>query len=163
METDITSIIIAILALSIFFVPIGLYQYSEKQKIKNTKKIFDNAAKKYGLKANDLQVLRNKMAIGIDLENHALLHVNHNNETLLDIRNIENCKLYKVQKTLPSEDGLSRTYVEMGICVMLRKGKKHKVKLPFYLDKEGNFFGDENPAIQNWISKINSQSTKRPA
>ncbi|MGF1670632.1 MAG: hypothetical protein ACFCU6_09300 [Balneolaceae bacterium] len=157
METDLTSILIGLAALATFFVPIGLHELSQKQKISKARKSLLALAEKIGIHLNEIEVLRNGTAIGIDSQNKHLLYLKKGTEIILNINKVNSCKPYKNQKNELSEDGNSRTVQEMGIHISFLNGQSHKEeeKLIFFEGIEGNVAGDESIIIQRWINKIN--------
>lgn len=156
MEIEITSIIIGIVALSTFFIPIGLYQFSQKQIIKKARKSFDAAAEKTGLHINQMEIIRNGVAIGIDLQQQIVLHVRNGIETLTDIKNVSGCKLFKHQRKDMMGHDNSSFIQQMGILITFHKSQHKDLKLLFFEGKEGSTFGDEGVIIHRWVKNINS-------
>lgn len=157
MEIDLTSIIIGIAALSTFFIPIGIHQFSQKNKFKKTRKSFQDASEAYNLHIDDMEVLRNGFAIGIDIQNHCILHVKDQKETLFELEDVRNCKFFKDHRTREADDG-SKTQTEvMGIHIMFNQNQSREIKLPLF---EGSTFGGEEVTIHRWIDKIHSAMKK---
>lgn len=156
MEIDLTSIIIGIAALSTFFIPIGIHQYSQKHKVKKTRKSFDTAAETYSLHIDDMEVLRNRIAIGIDIENHCILHLKNQKETIMEIDDVQSCKLFKNHRSETKDDGTKTHIVVMGIHIKFKQIRSQEMKLPLFEVNEGSIFGDEEITIHRWIGKINS-------
>ena len=156
MEIDLTSIIIGLAALSTFFVPIGLYQISQKQIIKKAKTTFDAATQKNRLQIDQMEIIRNGVGIGIDLQQQIMLHVRNGTETLTDLKNVAGCKFFKDhRKNIPGNDNGSY-YQEMGIQIIFPGSQSRELKLLFFEGKEGNTFGDEEVIIHRWVKNINS-------
>ncbi|MEX0944942.1 MAG: hypothetical protein WDZ38_04650 [Balneolaceae bacterium] len=156
MEIDLTSIIIGIVALSTFFIPIGIHEFSQKFKLKKTRKSFDDAAKVYDLHIDNMEVLRNGFAIGIDTQNHCILHLKNQKETVIELDDIQNCKLFKDLRSETADDGTKLHTVRMGIHIIFKQNRSLEIKLPLFEGKEGSIFGDEEATIQRWIYKIHS-------
>ncbi|MEX0661838.1 MAG: hypothetical protein WEA58_15285 [Balneolaceae bacterium] len=156
MEIDVISIVIGIVALSTFFVPIGLYQLSEKRKLKDARSKFKSVADEHGFHSDEMEVFRGGITMGIDLQNRSLMHVKNGKETVLNLDEIQDCKFYKTQHNEPAENDTTTSIQEMGIAVSLRNTKNDDLRLPIFKGKEGNTFGDESLITQRWIRKIKS-------
>lgn len=160
MEIDLTSIIIGIAALSTFFIPIGIHQFSQMNKFKNTRKSFDNAAKLYSLHIDDMEVLRNGIAIGIATENNCILHLKNQKETIIELHDVQSGKPFKNLRSETAGDGIKTNTVEMGIHIKFKQNQISDMKLPLFEGNEGSIFGDEDITIHRWIDKINSAMKK---
>lgn len=156
MEIDVISIVIGIVALSTFFVPIGLYQFSEKRKLKNAKSKFISVADQHDFHIDEIEVFRGGITMGIDMQNRFLLHVKNGKETVVDLEEVQSCTFYKNQRNESTENNTQTLIQEMGIEVTLRNGRKGELRLPTFKGKEGFTFGDEPIITQRWISKIKS-------
>lgn len=157
MEIDITSIIIGIAALSTFFVPIGLHQFSHKRKNKKTQHTLETAAIKNRLRIDQLEVLRGGGAICIDNQQKIVLYIKNETETVISLEDIAGCKPYNDQRKETLKDGSKAVIHEQGIQLSFQaSSKKSDVKLLFFHGKEGSTFGDEGVIIDRWIGKIKS-------
>lgn len=154
METDLTSIIIGIAALSTFFIPIGMYKISQRRKLRTTLHLFRNFALNYGLRIDDVDILRDGIAIGIDFQNKILLHVIDRRETLMDLSDVQSCSLFKHQRKVTGDDGTVKHILTSGIQVKLIKSQTRELQLPLFIRKGGGTFGDEEIVIHKWIVKI---------
>jgi hypothetical protein len=163
MEIDLTSIIIGIAALSTFFVPIGMHQFSQKRKLNKTKKVFEAAAEKNGLQIHEMEVLRNGVAIGIDINQENVLYIENGNKTLIGLRKIAGCKLYKHQRKDTLADGSKAVIHEQGIQLNFHTRSNDDVVLLFFQGKEGSTYGDEGIIIERWIVKMTSALKKSSA
>lgn len=159
MDIDVTSIVIGILALSTFFVPIVLFQLSEKRKLKNAQREFKQVASQHDFHIDEIEVFRGEITMGIDLQNRSLMHLKNGKETVVDLEEVQNCTFYKTQRNEPTENNIQTSMQEMGIAIKLRNGRNGELKLPTFRGKEGNTFGDEPVITQRWISKIKSAKT----
>jgi hypothetical protein len=152
METDLTSIIIGLASLATFLVPIGYYQLHEKKGLKEVKKHFLKKADDLGFQTGDIEILRNRAAIGMDKNNEELLYLHGNRFELIELTNVVHCSIFTNQKKdLDSDDGVIQ---QIGIHVKLQNGVG--IKLLIFEGKEGTLFGDERLIAQHWIGKINS-------
>ena len=158
MEIDLTSIIVAIVALCIFFIPIGIYQFSQKKKLKKTQKSFDDAAQKNNLHIDEKEVLRNGFAIGIDTQNHCILHLSDQKETIIELDDVQSCKLFKDLRRATTVDGTRTHTVVIGIHIKFKQNRNLGLKLSLF---EGKAFGGEKVIIQRWIDKIHSSMKKK--
>jgi hypothetical protein len=156
MEIDLTSVIIGIAALSTFFIPIGIHQFSQKYKFKKTRKSFDDAAKVYDLHIDDMEILRNGFAIGINTQQHCILHLNNQKESIIELDDVQNCKLFKDLCSEIADNGTKIHTVRMGIHIKFKHNRSLEIKLPLFEGKEGSIFGDEEVTIHRWIYKIHS-------
>lgn len=152
METDLTSILIGLASLATFFIPIGLYQFSQKRKTKQTEKAFLNAAAKHRLSINKHEILRNGIAIGIDGSKQTLLHVIGNESRIIRLSTVANIKSYKSLKKEDVEDGSHINIQETGIHIHLQN--QGAVKVPVFRGKEGSTLGDETRIAERWIRTI---------
>lgn len=160
MEIDLLSVIIGMVALATFFVPIGLYQYSQSRKLRLIKKSFVEAADKHHLQIRDSAILRDGIAIGIDAEQHALLHVRQQESVMLKLDDIDQCRTYTDQRKHAGGDGLPATFRETGLRISLRHPHKRDLKLPLFEGKEGSTFGDEDVVVRRWKDKIHAVMRK---
>ena len=154
MDIDLTSIIIGIAALSTFFVPVGLYQFSLKKKFKNAKKAFESVAQKYQLQIDQFEILRNGNVIGIDSEKKIVLHLKNGVDTLTELKHVVGCKYYNQQRKVTSDDGNPDVIHELGIQLTFQPRLNYNVKLLFFEGKEGSTHGDERIIINKWIGYI---------
>lgn len=161
MEIDLTSIIIGIVALSIFFIPIGIHQFSEKNKLKKTRKTFENAAEVNSLFIDEMEVLRNGFAIGIDTQNYCILHLRNQKETIIKLENVQSCKLFKNIRSEKTVDGTKTHTVLIGIHIKFKQNQCQEMKLSLFEGNEGSAFGGEEVIIQRWIDKIHSAMKKK--
>lgn len=155
MEIDLTSIIIGIAALSSFFIPIGIHQFSQKNKFNKTRKTF-YTAEFYSLHIDDMEVLRNGFAIGIDTENHCILHMKNQKETIIELHDVQSTRLFKDLRSEKADDGTKTKTVSMGIHMKFKQNQSREMKLPLFEGGEGSLFGGEYVKIHTWIDKINS-------
>lgn len=161
MEIDLTSLIIGIAALSTFFIPIGIHQYSQKNELKKTRKSFEDAVEVYNLHINDMEVLRNGFAIGIDTQNHCILHLKNQKETLIELDDVQSCKFFKDLRSKTTDDGTKTNTVTMGIHIKFKQNRSREMKLPLYEGNEGSIFGGDEITIHRWIDKIHSAMKKK--
>lgn len=161
MEIDLTSIIIGIAALSTFFIPIGIHQFSQKNKVKKTRKSFEEAAEVYSLHIDDMEVLRNGLAIGIDTQNHCILHLSDQKETMIELDDVQSCKLFKDLRRETTVDGTKTHTVLFGIHIKFKQNQNLGLKLSLFEGNEGSVFGGEEVIIQRWIDKIHSAMKKK--
>ncbi|CAN5327000.1 hypothetical protein BH23BAC3_BH23BAC3_35220 [soil metagenome] len=161
MEIDLTSIIIGIAALSTFFVPIGLHQFSHKRNIKKTQEYFESVAENNGLQIDHMEVLRNGIAMGIVVHRQIIIHIKNSTETLLDMKTIASCSFYKHQRKEGTQAGDLCVIQELGIQIALQNRHNRELKLILFEGKEGITFGDEDVIIRRWIDKINSVLKKK--
>lgn len=152
METDLSSIIIGLASLATFLVPIGYYQLREKKVLKEAKKQFLKKADDLGFQTGDIEILRNRAAIGLDKNHEELLYLHGNQFEMIELADVVHCSIYSNhKKDLDSDDGVIQ---QIGIHMKLQKGLG--IKLPIFEGKEGTLVGDERLIAQNWVGKINS-------
>ncbi|REL24540.1 hypothetical protein DYD21_18300 [Rhodohalobacter sp. SW132] len=159
MDIDLTSILIGITALSTFFIPIGMHQFSQWRKQSKTRNVFENAARNYGLKFDTSEILRDGTAIGIDIPNRMFLHLKSGNDTLIGLDDIQSCSFYKHQQKKRADDGSESQILIIGIQIVLKKSQTRKLNLPIFEGKEGFTFGDEERVTERWIKNIRSNLT----
>lgn len=163
MDIDLTSILIGITALSTFFIPIGMHQFSQWRKMNSTRNAFKNAARNYELHIDTQEILRNGTAIGLDIPGRSLLHFKNGKETLIGLEDILSCSFFK-QLHKDSENGGSGSKIlTIGIQIVLNKSQTRKLNLPLFEGKEGFTFGDEERIAKEWIQKIKSNLTTEKA
>ena len=156
METDITSIIIGLVSLATFFVPIGYYELHEKMCLNDARRQFLKKADEIGFQTGEIEILRNRTAMGIGKNHEQLLYVRGNQYEMIELKNVVDCEIYKNQKKNPdSGDGITQ---QIGIRLKLHKGLEKK--LPIFEGKEGLLFGDEQLIVHHWIGKIKSAFDK---
>lgn len=164
MDIDLTSILIGFTALSTFFVPIGMHQYSQWRKKNKTRDSFVNAARYYGLEIDAPEILRDGTAIGIDIPNRMLLHFKNGKETLIGLDDIQSCSFFKHQQKVLADDGSESQIQSIGIQIVLKKSQARKLNLPIFEGKVGFTFGDEERVAERWIKIIRSSlATKNVA
>lgn len=152
METDLTSILIGLASLATFLLPIGYYQLREKKSLKEAKKLFLKKADDIGFQADDIEVFRNRAAIGFDKNHEELLYVSGNQHQLIKLTDVVDCTIYKNLKKDPESDG--SVFQQTGVRIKLHKGLD--ANLPIFEGREGTMIGDEKMIIQRWIGKINT-------
>lgn len=150
METDLTSIIIGLASLATFFIPIGFYQHHEKKWKKEVKKNFLKIAEEIGFQIGDIDILRNRAAVGIGKNSEQLLYVLGSQYKLIELTEVVDCTVYKKFKKNPDRE--SERIQQIGIRLQLKKGES--INLAVFEGKEGTLFGDERLMAQQWISKI---------
>lgn len=156
MEIDVISVVIGILALSTFFVPIGLYQLSEKRKYKTALNKFKSAADRHGFQIDEFEVFRGGIVMGIDHQNQVLMHLMNGDETVLKFEDVQNCRFYKTQHNAITENCSLTLILEVGIAISLHDAKHVDLRLPVIKWKEENTFNDESLITQRWIRKVKS-------
>ncbi|WP_069131183.1 hypothetical protein [Rhodohalobacter halophilus] len=154
METDIASIVIGLASIATFLIPIGYYQMKEKNGVKKAKNRFLTIAEDVGFQTGEVDVLRNRAAIGIDRNSEELLYVNHGSHELIELGNIDQALFYKSNMQVPGESGDQQNIQELGIRFKMRTG--NDVKLPVFEGRDGTQIGDERIIVQGWIHKIES-------
>ena len=151
METDLTSIIIGLASLAVFLVPIGYYQHQEKKSLKEAKKQFLKIAADVGFQASGVEILRNRAAIGLDVNHEQLLYVRGSQYEMIELTEVVECKMFRSHKK--SSDNQSEVIQQIGLCLKIQKSLD--IKLLFFEGKEGTLIGDEDITLQRWIESVN--------
>jgi len=157
MEIDLTSIIIGIAALSTFFVPIGMHQFSQWRNENTTRNLFENKALLYSLTIDSSEIFRSNSALGLDLLNRTLLHLKDGKETLIELDDVQNCSSFKHARKQLNNDGTELHILSLGIQISLKTSQTRKMELPLFEGKEGFTFGDEELIIERWVKTIRAE------
>jgi len=156
MEIDLTSIIIGIAALSTFFVPIGMYQFSQWRKLSTIRSAFEKKALLYDLNIDTSEIFRDYTAIGLDTHNRTLLHLKYGQETLIELDDVQSCSSFKKKWKQRMGDGSDLNMLSIGIQITLKTSQTRKLELPLFEGKEGFTFGDEEYITERWVKNIRS-------
>lgn len=162
MDTGAAIIIIVIIALVAF--PFILKYLFKKAKSSKFLKEFKNQAEKEKLTVSQKEFWNNSYIIGIDDLSKKLLYTKKQNGggevTLIDLEEIEKCKIVNVNKTLKNQ--YSKNYVTDRLVLVfsfLNEPKSEKV-LEFYDSTEFMPSEEDISRIQRWSDIINSNLRK---
>lgn len=156
METDITSIIIGVVAMSTFIIPIGIHELTQRNKSRKTRKTLYAAAAIHDLQIDEMEVLRNGIAIGMDTQKRCILHINKNSENVIHLKDIQSCRIFKDSFTEAADDDTKIIYQSMGIHITFNKHHGKELKLPLFAEKDGATFGGDEVSIRKWIGNIHN-------
>jgi hypothetical protein len=148
MDIDLTTIIIAVIGLSIFIIPVILDRLSEKKRSKGIETEFLALAKNQNVKISHYDVWRNSNAIGIDQNSKKVFFLKKqkesNQEILIDLAQVKKCRIVKTDSK--NHIGLTFTFSEAG---------KPETTLDFYSKNRDNNPDGEYKLAEKWLGIIN--------
>ncbi|MEX2345162.1 MAG: hypothetical protein WD604_06070 [Balneolaceae bacterium] len=155
MDIEMSSVIIGLCFLAVFFIPIMYSQRVQKAKNKKIYNLFMDAAKSHQLTISEYDVLDEHSVIGLDNHQNMLLFLRHANggseRVLVDVSKIESCKMINLSRS----PGKHITVVDrLGIRLTFKKGKIPEKQLLFYEGTHGEPLGNEYFLTKKWIRII---------
>lgn len=160
MDIDLTSIIISIVALSIFFVPIMYDQLSKKKNVKKIEKSLTNFAKQEDLQITQHDTWRDSYVIGIDEDSKKLLYINiedgNENKALIDLSEVKKCWRSKKSRDLKIPKKRTKVTDQVLLLFDFKKQKQSKQKLVFFHRNRDHSLRDEISLADRWVKTVNA-------
>jgi hypothetical protein len=161
MEIDLTSIIIGIIALSIFFVPIFYYEVYKKRASKKFDKYFTEVARSHDLTLSQHDTWRDRYAIGFDENAGKVIHLRKKNgqdETvLIDLSGIKKCRISKADDKIKTPKGVIKRTSRIDLSLAYRNASKTDKLLEFYRGESGDELRGEMALAEKWSRMISSR------
>jgi len=164
METDLTSILIAIVALSFFFVPVMYDKISNKKGSRKMEKLLLDSAGNLQLTITKHDVWHDSYAIGIDQESGRLLYLKKkpekNQEVLIHLTEVKHCRVSKSDRNIKSGNKRLNITEKIELCFSYSNSKRPDNCLEFYNGRKGDSLGNEVSLAEKWAEIINSSLAK---
>lgn len=165
MDIDLISIIIAIVALSFFFVPVLYFEYYKKRATKKFNAYFNEIAQKNSLNLSQFDVWRDQYAIGIDTRAKKILYLKHKkgqDKTLvLDLSELKRCRISKENDRIKTPNGDRRLTTRVDLQYEFLNPKKSEITVEFYKGENGDSVRGEVSLAEKWSKISNSKLTNR--
>ncbi|HET6527471.1 MAG TPA: hypothetical protein VFG39_01850 [Balneolaceae bacterium] len=150
---DLTTIIIAIVGLSIFIIPVILDQRSKKKRSTGIEKEFLRLAKNQHLKITYYDVWRNSRAIGIDKTSGKIFFFKkedgNDQKVLIDLAQVKKCSISKTSR------GRKNSTDQVSLIFTFSKSEKPEKRLAFYHKGQDQTMQNEMELAEKWLSIIN--------
>lgn len=150
---DLTTIIIAIIGLSIFIVPVILDQRSKKKRSKGIEQEFLHSAKNQSLKITYYDVWRNSTAIGINKTSGKIFFLKkedgNDQKVLIDLAQVKKCSISKTSR------GRKNSTDQISLIFTFSKSDKPEQRLVFYRKDQDQTMQNEIELAEKWLSIIN--------
>jgi hypothetical protein len=160
MEIDITSIIIAVVGLSTFFVPIAYDKHKKKSQSKQHLSKFMQDAVDQNIQITEYDVWHEKNIIGIDKTSGFVAYRNElsaNPETVvIDLSEVQRCRRYKTDRSVIMQGKTVLVTDKVGLLFTFKDQKKADLKLIFYSAVNGTALSVEIPLSEKWSAMINN-------
>jgi hypothetical protein len=158
MDTGSAFIILGIVA--IIVLPFIFHSLYKKRKDMKFMKNFISLAEKEKIAISQKELWNSCYIIGIDNDSKKLLYINKRKEgaqeILIDLTEVENCRIASVNKTLKGQSGNRNKSDRLDLVFTFRKSDIPEKSLEFYDSTEFMPTDKENSIIENWLNIINS-------
>lgn len=160
MEIDLTSVIIAIVGLSTFFVPIAFDKHKKNNQSKKHLSQFIQDTKHQNIQITEYDIWHEKNIIGIDKTSGFVAHRNEltaKPETVfIELSEVQRCKMFKSDRSVIMQGKTLLVTDKVGLLFIHKNLKKPDKKLIFYDAGRGPALSVEIPLSEKWAIIINS-------
>jgi hypothetical protein len=158
MDTGSALIILGIVAITVL--PFIFHALFKKLKDMKFLKSFLSLAEKEKIVISQKELWNNCYIIGIDNNSKKILYTNKRKEKaeeiLIDLAEVENCRIASFNKTLKGQSGNSNKSDRLDLVFTFRKSGIPEMSLEFYDSTEFMPTDKENSIIENWLNIVNS-------
>jgi hypothetical protein len=165
METDLTSIIIVIIASACFFVPIIYFEYFKKRAARRFTAYFRKISKNNNLTLSQYDVWDDQYGIGIDEVAKKMIYLNkfngHDVTVLQDLTELNKCRTVKKNNVIKMPDGDRNIPTRIDLQLGFLNPDKKDVTIGFYDGEIGESVRDEVILAEKWSRIINSKVKNR--
>jgi len=158
MDKGATLIILGIVV--IIVLPFIFHSLYKKLKDMKFLKYFTSLAEKEKIVISQKELWNKYYIIGIDNNSKKILYTNKRREKaeeiLIDLAEVENCRIASVNKTLKGQSGNSSKSDRLELVFTFSKSGMPEQSLEFYDSTEFMPTDKENSIIENWMNIINS-------
>jgi hypothetical protein len=151
MSIDITTIIISIIGLALFFIPVILDWLSKKKNKKTIEQQFLDLAKNKNVKITYHETWRNSKAIGINSGSRKLFYLKkqegNDQEILIDLAEVKECRIDKKSKM--------NTTDQINLVFTFKNSGNPEKLLTFYRKDQDQALQDEIDLAEKWVGIIN--------
>lgn len=155
MKFDLSSLIIAVIALTAFIVPITFDQLNKRKTSKVLKKL-TAFAHKQKLQLDRSEVFQHTFALGLDKKLKTLAHLNTNQdkyqESTYDLSKVSKCRLHQTDVNDKDSDNLKIGFIKL----QFHDSKTQAVDLEVYKMKQNLAYYEEENMAKKMVSSINS-------
>jgi len=165
MEIDLFTIIIGVLALSIFFVPILYFEYYKKRKTKKFTAYFNQLMQNNSIDLFQYDMWRDQYGIGIDTITKKIIYTKQgngqDNTEILDLSEIKKCRISKEDDKISTPNGDRRLTTQVDLHIEFLSPKKPAVFLEFYKGENQDSAREEVFLAEKWSKIINAKLTNK--
>ena len=158
MDTGAALIILGIVAITVL--PFIFHSLYKKMKDMKFLKDFKSLAEKEKIVISQKELWNKCYIIGIDNNSKKILYINKRKEEVeeivIDLAEVENCRIVSVNKTLKGQSGNSNKSDRLDLVFTFRKSGIPEKSLEFYDSTEFMPTDKENSIIENWLNIVNS-------
>jgi len=158
MDTGAALIILGIVAITVL--PFIFHSLYKKLKDMKFLKDFISLAEKEKIVISQKELWNKYYIIGIDNNSKKVLYTNKRKEKaeeiIIDLTEVENCRIASVNKTLKGQSGNSNKSDRLELVFTFRKSDMPERNMEFYDSTEFMPTDKENSIIENWLNIINS-------
>lgn len=162
MDTDITTMVIVIIASSTFLVPIGYFEFYKKRAANKFAATFKKVSKNNSLNLTQYDVWNDHYGIGIDAAAKKMIYHNQKNGQAVtvvhDLPQIKRCRVVKVDTHIMMPDGDRSIPTRVNLQMEFLSPEKKPVSVEFYKGEIGDYVRDEVLLAEKWTKIINSKS-----
>jgi hypothetical protein len=160
METDLTSIVIAIIASLTFIGPIVYFEYFKKRATLKFAAYFKKVSRNNSLNLSKYDVWNDQYGIGIDADAKKMIYLHkrngHDVTELHNLPEVRNCRTIKEDNLIKTPDGDRRFPIRVEMHIEFVNPEKKNVSIEFYKGEITDFVRDEYLLAEKWSKIINS-------